>query len=156
MDEGSELPLDDHDRLVRLEAQFSATCKRLDEFVDWKHVQLPPIIMGLQKDVLEQAKASGTLRGEVAALVGAVDKLAAAVQLLIGTPAALAEHEGSCIRARAEDIVHRTRHESWVADQFAGIRTRQLALHGTVGFAMASGLATMAWYILTHLHVGIP
>lgn len=146
-------PIDDHDRLVRLEAMLSATSARVDEFVEWKHHQLPPIIMDLQKDVLEQARAVGAIRSEVTALCASVDKLADAVSGLIGLPHYVKNHEDACIRARQEDIEHRTSHEQWVATQFLQIRNRQLALHGTLLSSMFVGMGVMVWYIVTHAHL---
>ncbi len=145
----------DHDRLVRIEAMYQATSARVDEFVEWKHQLLPPVIFSIQKDILEQAKAAGSLRAEIAALCGVVDKLASAVNTLLSMPTALQGHEDICIRARREDIEHRNNHEEWVAAQFAQMRNRQLGLHGTLLFSLLSAIGGMAWYIVMHLNPAI-
>lgn len=126
------LPQNDHDLLVQLAERVSQVSARMGELVKWKHDELPPIILEVQKDIINLVRSEAALRSEVSAVCASVDKLAAVVTQLMVVPATLEKHEAACIQARKEDIVHRDRFETRVDELFDASAARREALHSKI------------------------
>lgn len=159
-----DLPATDHDLLVRLWERSDSHTKRLAELVEWKHEQLPPIIIDLQKSVLLLNKDTGTLRGELSTLCATVDKLAAMVAAIFPIVQRQEKHETECTEIAKDNIRHREGFEervnvrfdkgenarSELAKKVDGIRTWVVSGVISTLLALLGATVTIIWAVIQH------
>lgn len=99
----------------------------------------------------------------VAVLTKTLDRLIGIEEKVGEMRGELTGHQDDCTRARREDMTHRDGHESWTGKQFSEITNEFTRIRGrqsinlmAVLFAMLGGMATMAWYIITHIPAVAP